>query len=857
MNDLPKQLIKFIKWYVIDFPRHLLVVFKRIVTFANYEFSFTLNLRLLFTPLFGDYSFVGRGIGFFFRIFFISFGLLVELLLIVLMIAAPLSWYLLPIVFYQIFGHVTLLMIIFVAIVWYYFTHDYPTKKVTEIDKDEAESALKPSTETLLLHLNDSQIDYFYNDHKIQNLRKRLEITDQDFEEAVTKARKTISGKQLVNEMYDHAKSLNSKYLEVEHLFLAYITSLENADKVLAQFSLTIKDIKGAVYWIVSHRDHLTEDKFWKLDYKMPLMGGLNKGLTGHVTPVLDSMATDITKEVSKRPEKLFLGNERGELLNDITGLLGSDKANILIIGEPGSGKTTLIRGLAHKIVHGTENKSLKFKRIVDLEPSRLISGTNTAGGITKKLNDALKEIKSTKNVVLFIDEIHNVLISSGESSDLSSIFATLEPELQGAEIQFIGTTTTKNYRKYIEPNGAFSRLFEVIEVPPASKETTLEILKQEARIFENKYNVTITFPALTEIINLSSKLIHERVFPDKALDVLNRTCTKATENGLVVNKHLVEEVVSELTKIPSSVIEGDEAEKLLNLESNMKSMVIGQDHAIEKISKALKRARTGIRDENRPIASFLFVGTTGVGKTETAKSLAKLYFGDSKAMVRMDMSEYQQQESLTRLLGSPDGSTSGILIDAVRSRPFTLLLLDEIEKAYSSILLTFLQVLDEGRITDPTGREVDFTNTIIIATSNVGTRSIQKVLEDNGDFGQIHEAAMKDVHNHYAPEFLNRFDGIVVYRPLSKESVRRIADLMLEGLRKKMEEKDIFVKFKPELISELSLRGHNIQWGARPLRRLIEDSIETYLADLVLKKEINKGDSIELGLEVFGSSNN
>ena len=339
---------------------------------------------------------------------------------------------------------------------------------------------------------------------------------------------------------------------------------------------------------------------------------------------------------------------------------------------------------------------------------------------------------------------------------------------------------------------------------------------------------------------------------PDKALDVLNRTVSQKRDNNHYVTSKDVEKEVSEMTHIPITQLTDDESEKLINIADEMKKRVIGQDHSIDKIAAALRRARVGIRDEEKPIASFLFVGTTGVGKTETAKTLSGSYFGDRKAMIRLDMSEYQTGDSIDKLIGTSDGKSKGILTEAVRTRPFTVLLLDEIEKAHHQILTAFLQVLDDGRLTDSTGRTVSFTNTIIIATSNVGTKEIQEITDGGGNYEQIEESAIKSIREKFAPELLNRFTAIVVYKPLSFDSVKKIALILLDGVVKRAADKNIKISFTPKLIEELVFKGFNPQWGARPLARVIEESVETYVADKLLAKEFKQGDVIELGTEVF-----
>ena len=463
-----------------------------------------------------------------------------------------------------------------------------------------------------------------------------------------------------------------------------------------------------------------------------------------------------------------------------------------------------------------------------------------------------MDEVNKSGDIILFIDEIHTLVTGvNGNASEGSNIFSLLEPHLKG-NVQFIGATNIENYRKYIEPNGAFARLFELIQVSPSTKAETLNILKVICKNFEHDYHITITYPALKKVVELSDKLIHERVFPDKAIDILNRTAaSKANTNKYLTTDDISTEI-SQVTKVPVAAITEGETQKLLNIEEAMKKRVIGQDEAIIQLGAALKRARAGMRNESKPIASFLFVGTTGVGKTETAKTLSREYFGDEKAMIRLDMSEYQQMDSIDRLLGTSDGRSKGILTEAVRTKPFSLILLDELEKANSNILLTFLQVLDDGRITDSTGRVIDFTNTIIIATSNVGTRGIQEISQRKGTFEEMSASAMTEVREKFAPEFLNRFNGIIVFKPLTQESVGKVAGLMLGRVQKMADEKGIKITFKQELINELVRRGFSPEWGARPLARVIEDTVESYLAVKILSKELIQGDVLDLGMEVF-----
>jgi ATP-dependent Clp protease ATP-binding subunit ClpC len=519
-------------------------------------------------------------------------------------------------------------------------------------------------------------------------------------------------------------------------------------------------------------------------------------------------------------------------------------------VGPPGCGKTSLVKGIALKIVRGTKDGSLRFKRLISVESGSLISGARSAGEIAEKIKAIMTEVEGSRGIILFFDEIHNLIVAGEEGS--STIFSLLQPYISSGELQVLGATNQENYRRYIEPNGSFSQLFQIVEIGPTSNEETLEILEDVSRRLERKYNVSISFLALRKTLQLTEKLIHERVFPDKAIDILDRTVARVSKGNGYITSEDIASTVSSITHIPVTAIKETEADKLLRIEESMKEHIIGQDEAIKQIAKALKRGRVGIRKQSKPIASFLFVGTTGVGKTETAKTLARLYFGDEKALIRLDMSEYQQQDSLNKLIGSPDGKMKGQLTAKVRSRPFSLILLDEIEKANAEVMLAFLQVLDDGRLTDSTGRVVDFTNTMIISTSNVGTRDIQDASEKGQGFDEIVKIAMTAVEDHYAPEFLNRFSGIIVYRPLKPNHVRKIAHIMLENVVKMVDEKGINLTFTDDLINELVKRGFSPQWGARPLARVIEDTVETHLAEKILEKEYKRGDKVELGTEIF-----
>lgn len=856
----PGSMIKsphlFLFWWAVQAPKKILLIIKRIILLVNNQISFTTNLKLLFTPLFGDYTIIGRIIGFNVRIVEIFFGIIAIILIGIFYPIAPLIWWILPIVLLFKIKIFALFVYGAIYLFWDISSRNTPEKYAKDCSQANFKTSFRPSATNIIETLHNSipkGIVKLLNTADIAILLYKLELNSKEFKEKLVNC-PAFNINAVQQTAWELAKNYNNHFVEDEHIFLAILKTLPKPDIILATFNNKMTVVENGTKDCLEVKNNRDKMYIWQDDYDKMLLGGTGKGMTGRVTPFLDSISVDFTRQAIRGGYKRYTAREANT--KKLAQLLSASNDNILIIGQPGSGKTSVIRGVAYKIMEGTDYKSLKNKRIVSIDLGSLIGGTQSQGEIADKLKYAIGEAKLSRDIILFIDEIHTLVAGSGKNPEVSIIFNLLEPELSSGQIQFIGATTIQNYRKYIEPNGAFARLFNIMEIGEASVEETLEVAKYVVKDIESKKKVIVTYPALMKSIELSKKLIHERVLPDKALVILDRAATKVEDNTRYLNAETVAQVISEMTHIPTEMVSADEAKKLLNIETEMQKIVIGQNAAIEQIGSALKRARAGIRNENKPIASFLFVGTTGVGKTQTAKALAKCFFGNSKTMIRLDMSEYQQADSISRLLGTPDGSTKGILTEAVRQQPFALILLDEIEKAHSNILLAFLQVLDEGRLTDPSGMTMDFTNSIIIATSNVGTRAIQDIFNTNNYTAEkMQEAAMKEVRTHFAPEFLNRFTGIIVFNPLTIEDVRKIAVLMLSDVQKAADTKNVKVNFKPELIDELIKRGYNPEWGARPLARVIEDTVESYIAVKLLSQEFNPGDTQEIGMEAFNKN--
>ena len=636
-------------------------------------------------------------------------------------------------------------------------------------------------------------------------------------------------------------------------------------------------------------------------------------------TPVLDNFSRDLIKLAEQGKLDPVIGREKE--INRIAQILSRRKKNNpIVIGEPGSGKTAIVEGLAIKIHQGDCPKNLADKRIVSLDLTSVVAGTKYRGQFEERLKAILEELVDNDNVVVFIDEIHTI-IGTGNSSGSLDASNIIKPALSRGEIQCIGATTLDEYRENIEKDGALERRFQKVLVDPATTEETMIILSNIKSKYENHHKVKYSEESLEACVTLSDRYITDRELPDKAIDILDEVGAKAqidvklpefiedlklqvaeikrkkldvvktqnyeiaaelrdqekklinklttekeeweqkqNENRTLITEDDVYKIVSDMTNIPVTRLDSDEAKSLLNLEKTLKANVIGQDDAVTKISKAIRRNRVGIKEPNRPIGSFIFLGSTGVGKTHLAKTLAREIFGDESAMIRVDMSELMEKHSVSRLVGSPPGyvghDEGGQLTEQVKNKPYSVILFDEIEKAHRDVFNILLQVLDEGHLTDGLGRKINFKNTLIIMTSNVGARKLQ-------DFGtglgfstdstvSQHEELTKGVIQkalkaEFSPEFLNRLDDIVVFKALEKENICKIVKIEMNKLSKRIVERGYNISFGPSIIDFIADKGFDAKYGARPIRRAIQEYIEDFIAEEVLGKGIVEGKSYSL----------
>jgi len=635
-------------------------------------------------------------------------------------------------------------------------------------------------------------------------------------------------------------------------------------------------------------------------------------------TPVLDNFGYDLTKAAEENKLDPIVGREKEiERLAQI--LSRRKKNNPILIGEPGVGKSAIVEGLALRIVNRKVSRVLFGKRIIALDLAAIVAGTKYRGQFEERMKAILNELARTNNVILFIDEIHTIVGAGGATGSLDAA-NMLKPALARGEIQCIGATTLDEYRQYIEKDGALERRFQKVMVEPTSIEETIEILNNIKERYEDHHNVIYTPAAIEACVKLTNRYITDRHLPDKAIDALDEAGSRAhisnivvpqrildlekkieetkaekiksvknqdfekaakfrdkekellelleeekqkwekelIKNRVVVDEHQVAEVVAMMTGIPVQRIAQTEGARLLKMADELKSRVIGQSEAVEKVVKAIQRNRAGLKDPNRPIGSFIFLGPTGVGKTQLAKELAKYLFDSIDNLVRIDMSEYMEKFSVSRLIGAPPGyvgyEEGGQLTEKVRRHPYSVVLLDEIEKAHPDVFNILLQVLDDGQLTDSLGRKVDFRNTIIIMTSNIGTRQLREFGQGIGFMTKAKQEQSNEyaksvllnaLQKTFAPEFLNRIDDVVIFNSLSKEDIFKIIDLELKGLFDRIESMGYKAKISDEAKEFLAEKGYDPQFGARPLKRVIQKYIEDKLAESIIKAEVSEGDSI------------
>ena len=620
--------------------------------------------------------------------------------------------------------------------------------------------------------------------------------------------------------------------------------------KILIDNNLKFKDIENLTWWLEDLEKKIQEERrFWQTK-NLAKKGSLGRQWAAGFTPTLDRFSIDLSERMRRMGFYDIIGHKK-EILTAERILGRGEMNNVLIIGESGSGRKSIAHAIAKKSALGESLPEVNDKRVIQLDLSNLLAQIQTTEEIESVLNTIFQEVIFAGNVILVIDEFHYFVGNKVQAGamDISSLLA---PYLSSPAFPIIAIATVEGFHKNIEQNSSILSLFEKVEVAEISEDETLMLLEDMALRLEAKYKKFVSYSALRDIIAYCSKYLPAIPFPEKAMDLLDEAMVylKQSQDKLLLSEHIAR-IITEKTHIPVGKMEKEEKQILLNLESLIHEKIIGQEEAVQEVSTALRRARAEVTIKKGPMGSFLFLGPTGVGKTETAKALADIYFGSQDRMIRLDMSEFQSVDDIPRLLGSP--GQEGFLTTQVRKRPFSLILLDEIEKAHPNILNLFLQVLDEGHLTDGLGRKVDFKNSIIIATSNAGYKIILKSLQEK-DWVGVKQSLLDFLFEEgtFRPEFINRFDAMVVFKPLTKDNLLAIAGLMLNKLKKNLKEKEIEFIINEPLKNKIVELGYNPTFGARYMSRVIQDKVENVLASAILSGEVKRGSRVEINAVDF-----
>ncbi|MDO4815546.1 MAG: ATP-dependent Clp protease ATP-binding subunit [Bacillota bacterium] len=649
------------------------------------------------------------------------------------------------------------------------------------------------------------------------------------------------------------ASSLGHSYIGTEHLLLGILRQPECAGAAaLTSAGCDLNDICTDIMAVFGAGAPKSK----------PSQTGTAKSSTRHSeTRVLDQYSRDLTQLAAGGEIEPVVGRSE-EISRSIQILSRRTKNNPVLIGEPGVGKTAVAEGIALHIASGKAPESISGKRLVALDLPALLAGTKYRGDFEERVKAVLKDVRKAGDVILFIDEIHTI-IGAGSAEGAIDAANILKPALGRGEIQIIGATTPEEYRRRMEKDSALERRFQPVRVSEPTREQTVEMLLSVRESLEGHHRVKISRPSLEAAINLSMRYINDRFLPDKAIDLVDEAAARVrVSGGSLVTSEDVAQVVSMWTGVPVASIDSDDAQRLRDMEEILHGKIVGQEEAVSAVSRAIRRGRVGLSDPARPVGSFLFLGPTGVGKTELCRALAEAVFGDGDAMIRLDMSEYMEKHTVSRLIGSPPGyvgyEDGGQLTEKVRQHPWSVVLFDEIEKAHEDVWGILLQILDDGHLTDSTGRKVDFRNTVIVMTSNIGAKAITEGRRKIGFSSPVSSAAAElelentineELRATFRPELLNRIDERIIFHRLSKEDIRSITRRMLELVSGRFRELGMELEVTEEAVNALAEKGYDEKYGARPLRRTIRTLIEDKAAEMVLDGSIGSGDCVTASL--------
>jgi ATP-dependent Clp protease ATP-binding subunit ClpC len=648
---------------------------------------------------------------------------------------------------------------------------------------------------------------------------------------------------------YDLAVEARQRRVRPTELLLAAAEWSEAVQEILYDMEVDARKLANVVAWIRIREELRDSYRMFRRAASHRSKHGMDRAMTAVATPTLNAYSRDLT--LLAKFGQLTQCVARGKEIEEIFRIVEGGRQNVMLVGPTGVGKRTIIDGIVERMVKDAVPKRLRDKRLVQVSATALLAGTTVAGAEERLLAIA-RDVRRAGNVILFIENIHDLMSMSAAGGDVGlDVSEALSEVLSTSGVFVFATATLDGFNRHIMNSGMGSA-FVRVDVREMSDDQAIQVLESRAGVAEYKQRVFFSYDALESAVSFAQRFLHDQPLPESALELATEaagaTRKDKGENALVLRED-VAKIVASKTGVPVTTISSDESERLLTLEEEMHHRVVGQSEAVSLVANALRRARAEIRSANRPIANFLFLGPTGVGKTELAKTIAAVYFGGEDRMIRFDMSEFQDSAGVYRLIGQPGAQGTGLMTEAVRQHPFSLILLDELEKANKDLLNVFLQVFDDGRLTDSTGRVIDFTNTIIIATSNAGTAYVAEANARGESPEQIQNALIhRELAAYYRPEFLNRFDAIVLFHPLSRDEIKHIARLMLGRVEQDLERRGVGLRVEDAALESLADAGFDPAFGARPMRRAIQDTIENTLAELVLVNGLKRRDTVVLG---------
>ncbi len=824
------------RWMIVEVPTGLLRTTRNLYRYILEMFGVRAHVAMFWTPMFHDKTFVGYLLTLVFRVIFIVCGYLVALI-VSSAIWLALGWWLLGWTLWVVMWEVGLVWMVMVAglFVW-------------RVKNGKAWRAVRGAyTWSKLIQASDRNIarlmkqypdlSSWWEDREAQWWLLRMGLWSNELPKTAA-ADRNEWGAQIW-------KMVGATEVRVHsgHLLLALAQVDSGWREFMRKMYVETKDMERVVEWQAREMEWWQKYPLWDEKFSLGEMAGFNRGMTGVRTRILDQYSVDLTEKADSLAESIGKEDKYVELFGVLARSRGE---NIMLLGENGVGKSTFVGGIARMIMRGNAPEMVRNKRLVKLEVGRLMAGTYTQGDAAGRLVKLMDDIKRSSDIILFIDDIHTLMTPEAMQSGMN-LFSVIQEAVVNTKIQLIGATTVKNFKRFIEPMESFAGMFSSMNMEEPDDEQAVLILENLIHDLELAHGVVYSYQALRDAVVLSRRYMPEGVLPDKAKSILDEAGARAKmQKSYYVNGELIAQLVGAKSGIPVHRVDMDEKNKLLVLEEEIHKAFVGQETAVESVADALRRARLDVRSNARPIGTFLFVGPTGVGKTELSRQLARVYYGSEAAMIRFDMTEFSQIHMINRLIGAPVGTSGseqgGELTEKVRRSPFSLILLDELEKAHPKVWDLLLQVMEDGRLTDASGLTVDFSHTILIATSNAVTSFIQERLEQGQALDELKGEIVKELAKTFRLEFINRFDGIVPFAPLELEQLKQVVRLEMEKLANRLSTREVKLSWTEEVVDLIGRRAEVEHLGARPIRRFLQDIVESRVAKKMLMVDEVRG---------------